>query len=131
MASVDPDEEPGQLLARVVDVPATMARTGRYRGIAAMGRIVIAVLIALSLAGCGRAGGQSAMANMPRDLGWDNCPVEVWVTCVIVRASSGNPAIKDAQGHVSSLVWGPHNTATVYYGDRYKIGGKSFDVRFW
>ena len=45
-----------------------------------MGRIATGLLIALALAGCGRVGGESAMANVPRDLGWENCPVELWVT---------------------------------------------------
>jgi hypothetical protein len=98
-----------------------------------MGRIATGLLIALALAGCGRVGGESAMAKMPRDLGWENCPVELWLTGVIVRDTSGNAAIRDDEGHVYGLVWGTHNTATVSYGDRYKIGGKWFnpDFRFW
>jgi hypothetical protein len=67
------------------------------------------------------------MAHMMGDLGWENCPVELWITGVIVRGGSGEAAIRDDQGVVRQLVWGSSNTAVVDWDRRYRIGGRWFN----
>ena len=67
------------------------------------------------------------MAHMTGDLGWENCPVELWVTGVIVPDSSGIAVIRDDQGVVRRLVWGSSNTGVVDWNRRYRIGGRWFN----
>ena len=99
-----------------------------------MRRIAIGLGIALSLTGCGLmpwphdSSAAGAMGHMTGDLGWENCPVEVWVTGVIVPNSNGDASIKDDQGVVRKLVWGTHNTAVVDWDRRYRIGGRWFNT---
>jgi hypothetical protein len=68
------------------------------------------------------------MAHMAGDLGWDNCPVELWVTGVIVPDAYGNAAIRDDDGVVRGIVWGSRNTGFVDWGNRYRIGGRWFNT---
>jgi hypothetical protein len=96
--------------------------------------MVTALGLALWLAGCGLlpapphdSSPSGAMAHMSFDLGWENCPVEVWVTGVIVN-SEGSAAIRDDQGVVRLLTWGSHNTAVVDWDRRYRIGGRWFNT---
>jgi hypothetical protein len=97
-----------------------------------MRRAIAILSLAISLAGCGLlpaphdSSPAGAMAHMAGDLGWENCPVELWVTGVIVRGASGEANIRDDQGVVRGLVWGTHNTAVVDWGNRYRIGGRWF-----
>ena len=90
--------------------------------------------LALGLASCGLmptahdSSPSGAMAHMTGDLGWENCPVEVWVTGVIVRGEAGIAKIKDDEGVVRSIVWGTHNTGVVDWDRRYRIGGKWFNT---
>ena len=72
--------------------------------------------------------GRVAVTRMTGDLGWENCPVELWVTGVITPDDFGNAAIRDDQGVVRGLVWGTHNTAVVEWGQRYRIGGRWFNT---
>ena len=98
-----------------------------------MRRAITTLGLAIALAGCGfraphDSSSSGAMAHMAGDLGWDNCPVELWITGVIVRDESGNAAIRDDQGVVRAIVWGTHNTGVVDWGNRYKIGGRWFNT---
>ena len=92
-------------------------------------------MLALWLSGCGLfpaphdSSTAGAMAHMAGDLGWENCPVDVWVTGEIVPDSAGHAAIRDDQGVVRSLTWGSRNTAVVDWGRRYRIGGRWFNTK--
>ncbi len=99
-----------------------------------MRRALVTLGLVIGLAGCGLAPSPhdsspaGAMAHMAGDLGWENCPVELWVTGVIVPGQSGEATIRDDQGVVRGLVWGTHNTGVVDWGNRYRIGGRWFDT---
>ena len=105
-------------------------------------RIVIAAVLATSLAACGfgppahDTSPSGAMAHMAGDLlGGSNgeCVPEVWVTGVIVPTEFGGAGIRDDQGVVRGLVWGSANEAVVDWGRRYTIGGMWFntDAMLW
>jgi hypothetical protein len=85
-------------------------------------RIVTGLVLALGLAACG-----SAMPHMARDLNWEPCAAELWITGVIVPGTMGDAEIRDDQGATHGLVWGTHNSAVVDWGRRYRIGGRWFD----
>ncbi len=99
-----------------------------------MRRAITILGLAILLAGCGLApmphdsSPSGAMAHMARDLGWDNCLVEVWVTGVIVPDSAGHAAIRDDHGVVRSLTWGSSNTGAVDWNRSYRIGGRWFNT---
>lgn len=99
-----------------------------------MRRTIATLALALGVAGCGLfpaphdSSPSGAMANMSGDLGWENCPVELWVTGVIVRDNWGHAAIRDDQGIVRQLVWGTANTGVVDWDRRYRIGGRWFNT---
>ena len=99
-----------------------------------MCRAITTLALALGIAGCGLfpvphdPSPSGAMAHMSWDLGWENCPVELWVTGVIVQDKWDHAAIRDDQGVVRQLVWGTHNTGVVDWGGRYRIGGRWFNT---
>lgn len=99
-----------------------------------MRRIGAALVLALWLSGCGLAPAShdsspaGAMAHMARDLNWEPCSTDVWVTGVIVPGEAGDAQIRDDQGIVRSLVWGAHNNAVVDWGRSYRIGGRWFNT---
>ena len=90
-------------------------------------------MLVIALAGCGLvpaphgSSPTGAMAHMTGDLGWENCPVELWVTGVIVPDSAGHAAIRDDQGVVRAIVWGSFNTGVVDWDRSYRIGGRWFN----
>jgi hypothetical protein len=102
-------------------------------------RAITALALVLALAGCGflpeqhDASSSGAMAHMARDLGWGECPIEVWVTGVIVPSREGAATIRDEQGIARGIVWGSANTGFVDWGYRYRIGGRWFNTpdTFW
>jgi hypothetical protein len=105
-----------------------------------MRRVAVTLALSVVAAGCGSlpqpphdSSPSGAMAHMASDLGWENCPVDVWVTGVITPDDSGMAAIRDDQGVVHALVWGTDNTAVVDWGRRYRIGGRWFSgvSTFW
>jgi hypothetical protein len=55
-----------------------------------------------------------------------SCTAQLWVTGVIVPDRRGSAAIRDDQGVVRSITWGLDNTAVVYWGRRYRMGGLQF-----
>ena len=97
-------------------------------------RLAATLVLALCVSGCGLfpaphdSSPSGAMAHMAGDLGWQNCPVQLWVTGVIVRDIWGHAAIRDDQGVVRSIVWGSYNTAVVDWDRRYRIGGRWFNT---
>jgi hypothetical protein len=105
-----------------------------------MRRVAVTLALTLVVGACGSSqqllhdsSPSGAMAHMARDLGWENCPVEVWITGVITPDDSRNAAIRDDEGVVRGLVWGTDNTAVVDWGRRYRIGGRWFSgpSTFW
>lgn len=104
-----------------------------------MRRAAVTLALSLVVGGCGSAAWPShdssasgAMAHMAYDLGWERCPIERWITGVIVL-DSGRTAIMDDQGVIYALVWGSENTADVDWDRRYRIGGRWFSEpsTFW
>lgn len=98
-----------------------------------MRRVAATLVLALWLAGCVVPGSHDssasgAMAHMARDLNWEPCSADVWVTGVIVPGEAGDAEIRDVQGVVHGLVWGTHNTAVVDWGHRYRIWGTWFNA---
>jgi hypothetical protein len=114
--------------------PGTGGLSDRERIEAARGPLLAALVITLWVSACGLAppshdsSPAGAMAHMPADLGWENCPISVWVTGVIVRGSGGQAVIRDDQGVVRSIVWGSSNTGVVDWDRRYRIGGSWFNT---
>lgn len=109
-------------------------------GVAAMRRVAVTLALSLVVGGCGSlpqpshdSSASGAMAHMAGDLGWENCPVELWITGVITPGDSGSAAIRDDEGVVYGLVWGSQNTAVVDWDRRYRIGGRWFNTpsTFW
>jgi hypothetical protein len=105
-----------------------------------MRRVAVTLALSLVVGGCGLlpppphdSSASGAMAHMASDLGWPNCPAELWVTGVITPDPDGNAAIRDDEGVVYGLVWGTNNTAVVDWGRRYRIGGRWFSEgsTFW
>ena len=100
-----------------------------------MRRVAVTLALSLVIVACGPlpqpshdSSASGAMAHMAVDLGWEDCPVELWVTGVITPDNMGNAAIRDDQGVLRGLVWGTHNTAVVDWGRRYRIGGTWFST---
>jgi hypothetical protein len=99
-------------------------------------RMAMTLVVALCLAGCSAAGlpdASGTMVHMTYDLNDNPCVPDVWLIGVIVPDSDGHAAIQDEEGKITLLVWGSHNTATVTWGHRYRIGGTWFGgtPTFW
>lgn len=104
-----------------------------------MRRVAVTLVFSLVVGGCGvlpqpshDSSASGAMAHMAFDLGWESCPVQLWITGVVEPDARG-VAIRDDQGVVYGLVWGSQNTAVVDWDRRYRIGGRWFSEpsTFW